>query len=105
VRAHCKATVRFAASAVAAEGRLSDSGLGEARFARLRTPVPGGGPDASYFWLPCGTAAANSVGRRALPLITRQLVGTYACPLEQAGLPNPTGARNRRHSLPELTRS
>jgi hypothetical protein len=36
-------------------------------------------PDANYFWLPCRTAAANSVGRRAVPLVTRQLVRKYAC--------------------------
>jgi len=36
-------------------------------------------PDTNYFWLPCRTAAANSVGRRAVPLVTRQLVRKYAC--------------------------
>jgi hypothetical protein len=36
-------------------------------------------PDTNYFWLPCRTAAANSVGRRAVPLMTRQLVRKYAC--------------------------
>src|SRR5215510_12132721 len=36
-------------------------------------------PDTTYFWLPCRTAAANSVGRRAVPLVTRQLLRKYAC--------------------------
>jgi hypothetical protein len=36
-------------------------------------------PDANYFWLPCRTAAANAVGRRAVPLVTRQLLRKYAC--------------------------
>src|SRR5262245_5457724 len=36
-------------------------------------------PDANYFWLPCRTAAATSIGRRAVPLVTRQLVRKYAC--------------------------
>jgi hypothetical protein len=36
-------------------------------------------PGANYFWLPCRTAAANSVGRRAVPLVTRQLLRKYAC--------------------------
>jgi hypothetical protein len=36
-------------------------------------------PDANYFWLPCRAAAANAVGRRAVPLVTRQLLRKYAC--------------------------
>ena len=36
-------------------------------------------PGANYFWLPCRTAAASSRARRAMPLVTRQLLRRYAC--------------------------
>jgi hypothetical protein len=36
-------------------------------------------PGANYFWLPCRTAAASSSARRAVPLVTRQLLRRYAC--------------------------
>ena len=36
-------------------------------------------PDANYFWLPCATAAANTVTRRAVPLVARQMLRRYAC--------------------------
>jgi hypothetical protein len=89
-----------------ATGTTSDPGLGDARFVSAnRVPERLNGlvwastthflsilvapafaparlvvdPGANYFWLPCRTAAANSVGRRAVPLVTRQLVRKYAC--------------------------
>lgn len=36
-------------------------------------------PDANYFWLPCRAAQATTAARRAVPLVTRQLVRRYAC--------------------------
>jgi len=36
-------------------------------------------PDANYFWLPCRTAQAGAAARRAVPLVTRQLLRRYAC--------------------------
>jgi len=36
-------------------------------------------PDANYFWLPCKTLSANTAARRAMPLVTRQLIRKYAC--------------------------
>jgi hypothetical protein len=36
-------------------------------------------PNASYFWLACGTATANRDADRAVPLGSRELVRVYAC--------------------------
>jgi hypothetical protein len=49
--------------------------FGRARFTPARLVVD---PEANYFWLPCRPAAANGLGRRAVPLVTQQLVRSLA---------------------------
>ena len=61
----------------------------DSRIGSLRTPrivAPGLAPrrlvvdpNASYFWLACGTATANRDADRAVPLGSRELVRVYAC--------------------------